>query len=130
MGAKTASKPRLRSIAYKCDLCGRKFTKLETLKSHQRTVHNLQPKQIKSKPLESKTKAKSVIKEKNPKISSPIPISSNNNQETESSKKSIEDKQDVVEFECPKCFRTFPKYFPALKHIQRFHCVNREGTKV
>lgn len=128
MGAKTASKPRLRSIAYKCDLCGRKFTKLETLKSHQRTVHNLQPKHIKSKPLDGKIKAKSVIKEKNPKITSPIPISSNNNQETVS-KKGVEDKHDA-EFECPKCFRTFPKYFPALKHIQRFHCVNREGTKV
>ncbi|CAH2065068.1 unnamed protein product, partial [Iphiclides podalirius] len=35
-----------------------------------------------------------------------------------------------VEYECPKCMKSFRNYFSAHRHIQKCHCVNSAGEKV
>ncbi|XP_047543035.1 uncharacterized protein LOC125075349 [Vanessa atalanta] len=145
MGAKTAVKLRNRGAAYKCDLCGRKLMTPDALVVHQRTAHNIitrrtKPKQI-IKPIRSpkvQVKEKPVKKtltplKNTPKISDKKPkevVKSEPITDEVNPENKPEKKKKTVEFECPKCFRVFLTYFPALKHIQKYHCVNRQGTKV
>ncbi|XP_050360123.1 uncharacterized protein LOC126779949 [Nymphalis io] len=145
MGAKTAVKLRNRGAAYKCDLCGRKLMTPDALVVHQRTAHNIitrrtKPKQI-IKPMKSskvEVKEKPVKKTLTP-LKSTSKISDKKVKEADKNESITDEeipeskpvkKKKTVEFECPKCFRVFLTYFPALKHIQKYHCVNRQGTKV
>ncbi|CAH2083776.1 unnamed protein product [Euphydryas editha] len=139
MGAKTAVKLRNRGAAYKCDLCGRKLMTPDALVVHQRTAHNIitrrtKPKQV-VKPVKTtkvETKAKTE-KKPLPTLKNPPKISDKKEKvvvKNESSKVQSEKMKKTVEFECPKCFRLFQTYFPAHKHIQKYHCVNRHGAKV
>ncbi|CAH0731086.1 unnamed protein product, partial [Brenthis ino] len=137
MGAKTALKLRARGTAFKCHMCGRKLMSMEALISHERTAHNIITRRNKSKqvtePLKAtkkEVKQKPAKKESSPlKIRQKIKFSESISEPEESEDKSLP-KRKTVEFKCPKCFRAFASYLPAHKHIQNFHCVNRQGVKV
>ncbi|XP_034838803.2 uncharacterized protein [Maniola hyperantus] len=127
MGAKTAVNLRKRGVAYKCQNCGRKLMTADALVAHQRTAHNIisrrrgrfaaAPKPIKlDKPFTKKEKAE---------IATP-PATPECTQVTDRTKM----KKNTVEFECPKCFKRFSTYFPARKHIQKHHCVDRQNFVV
>lgn len=146
MRAKTAVKLRARGTAFKCDLCGRKLMTMDALIIHQRTAHNVitrrnKPKQV-NKPLKSvKPQVKEKLVKKEPTLPKNTQKVKFSELEKEVNKK--EEKVDppvnqdnaplkkkTVEFQCPKCFSIFGTYFPAHKHIQKYHCVNKQGAKV
>lgn len=137
MGAKTAVKLRARGTAYKCNMCGRKLMSMEALISHERTAHNIITRRNKSKQDIKPTKAtKTEVKPKpakketsSPKITQKVKFSEPISEPVESEDKTLPIKR-TVEFKCPKCFRVYASYFPAHKHIQNFHCVNKQGVKV
>lgn len=146
MRAKTAVKLRARGTAFKCDLCGRKLMTMDALTIHQRTAHNVitrrnKPKQV-NKPLKAiKPQIKEKITRKDPTPPKSTQKVKFSEPEKEESKKEVKENPPVnqdsaslqkktVEFKCPKCFSVFATYFPAHKHIQKYHCVNKQGAKV
>ncbi|XP_045783031.1 uncharacterized protein LOC123879400 [Maniola jurtina] len=128
MGAKTAVKLRNRGVAYKCQNCGRKLMTADALAAHQRTAHNIISRRrgrfaAAPKPiiLDKAFTSKDIVAE----IATP-PVPTECTQATDNTKM----KKSTVEFECPKCFKRFPAYFPTRKHIQKHHCVDRQNIAV
>ncbi|XP_023952090.2 uncharacterized protein LOC112056002 [Bicyclus anynana] len=122
MGAKSALKLRNRGIAHKCDICGRKLMTPDALEVHLRTTHNIikrrgRPPKVRNVVKTTKTQPKP-LEEVNIDAP-PMPA-----------RVVMANMRNKVEFECPKCFKAFPTYFPALKHIQKYHCVNKQGIPV
>lgn len=120
MGSKSVINLRNRGVSFKCDICGLRLTSEEGLESHRRTAHNVVAKH-RTRSQEASKPTKPVI----PPAKDPLvedseeknASNSNTMQTTTTSKKMAK----TVEFECPKCSKRFPTYFPALKHIEKYH---------
>ncbi|XP_045541167.1 uncharacterized protein LOC106712588 [Papilio machaon] len=144
MGTRSSAKIKLRSLAFKCDICGRRLMSAEALRTHQLCIHNITNK-VKTKvaPKQGVTKPKTqpqTQKMKNIKLEKPksaptknVAVNSklvNKIEEKVIAKRGSKSIETCNEYECPKCFKNFPDYFLAHRHIQKYHCFNSNNEKV
>lgn len=138
MGAKTPEQvTKQRTV--KCDVCGRKFVNLQALISHKKFLHTKTetPRRAALKKREDARLPKkkvipvNMLKRVNPQTPAKTPV------------KTVDEKPPILagkdsnqpkkpHFECPVCFKKFPVYFTAFRHIQKNAscCIDGKGNKV
>ncbi|CAH1642750.1 unnamed protein product [Spodoptera littoralis] len=138
MGAKTpeqVNKPR----TLKCDACERKFVNLQALISHKKFLHtktetprrSALKKQEDAKLSKKKVIPVSMLKRVNPPTPAKTPVKTAVDKTPDlAGKDSNQPKKP--HFECPVCFKKFPVYFTAFRHIQKNAtcCIDEKGNKV
>ncbi|XP_013163472.1 PREDICTED: uncharacterized protein LOC106114714 [Papilio xuthus] len=142
MGTRSSAKIKLRSLAFKCNICGRRLMSAEALKTHQLCIHNITnrirtkvtPKQGITKPKTQPTtqKMKNLKLEKSKNAPTKIVVNTKPEDKIEEKvpKRGTKSIETTNEYECPKCFKNYPDYFLAHRHIQKYHCVNNNNEKV
>lgn len=160
MGARSPANMKTRRSAFKCEFCGRNLISAEGLKSHQRSLHSVALKDKEKGILRLKNQSQTVVsKVQKPKksivvkkvakltpksgakkmplemVKHEISITTEEVPDTEEKAmlqvKGLKPEHErKVEFKCPKCHKLFPVYFSALRHVQKYHCVNEKDEKV
>ncbi|KAF9416878.1 hypothetical protein HW555_005881 [Spodoptera exigua] len=138
MGAKTSEQVNKSRSTVKCDVCGRRFMNLQALISHKKFLHT-RPDTARRAALKKQENARltkkvipiNMLKRVNPptpaKQAAKSPVDQTRNlagKDTDQPKK--------PHFECPVCFKKFPVYFTAFRHIQKNAscCIDEKGAKV
>lgn len=120
MGPKSVVNLRNRAVSFKCDICGVKLMTEELLDAHRRTAHNVVTKRRKRSQEASipMNPVVSLLRDPLEEDSEKKNTSTSDTMQAATTTKKV---AKTVEFECPKCYKRFPTYFPALKHIQKYH---------
>lgn len=126
MGSKTQTKENT------CDVCDLKFHTVQALRTHKHYKHQSEMKRDNSASTRPKVTPKNTLAAAaTSRVSKRLQLLVKDrviDTESENSEdQNMEEKQNKIEFSCPKCYKMFPIYFQALKHIEKKHSEAEDG---